>query len=500
MIPQNKNQPGPPGVVQIWGHPWHGLVEDGTLTLPNSDTMIYPIPSSAGEADVLAFQPPGTPPVVRSPEQAAADAAAGRQWLDYALICGRNDRRLYGQSIGGNGTWLYAAPDGSRWRVTLGGVLGNRDLTVPLVATVTCIRFGAFGAPEEEHDLPITLADWQQDVPGKPGGDWFIYNQGDVTSAKVSVEDVDRTGSRAIMMIGLDFPLQEILRRSLGFLLVELTGTPGAGGSATLSVLRSRAETLGTIVSTEEGSFEQHHLPPTDTYEIFIWSGSGAYSADLIGRVIAMAFDAGGTPLPLEFSGHNVTTTVSGPPSGETPPLTWEGSVVSAADMTLSWGGSSISLDVITTQGFGTTFSLLEVIETTTATSVTPLGTYALSGSDSHPLSGPQLAGFSEPDRTVLVGFPVAPVVTNSDGFIADLGSLGGASNTIAFSMQRSSSRLVDLIVLDLDLPQRHYFASFAPDSADTSVLVFDSPRPYGSVHPVTGEIARARDVPVCWV
>lgn len=505
MIPQDKNQPGPAGVVKMFGHPWHGLVEDGTLTLPNAATMPYPAPTAAGEADVLAFVVPGTPAVVRTPAQAAADAAAGRQWLDYALISGRTTRRLYGQPIGGNGSWLYAAPDGSRWLATLAGVPGTHDLTAPWSTTVTFDRFGAFGTPPEQHVLAVTLADWQQSVAGKPGGDWFIFDQGDVTSGQITVEDVDRSGGQAILMVSLSMPNEPILRRSLGFLLVTLTGLPGVDAGATLGVLRSRAATLGTVVDNLEGplNFPLTHIFPENrpTLDVRVFAGSAIYHADVVGRIIAMAFDAAGAARALELTCTNTNTTIYNAPTETALPMTGSGSQVLAAAVHLSWGGGGIDLEATITEGLVETIVGSTLTRTTTVNVDTPLGGYSTSSSSTQ--RGLEFSvdiGYFSVNRRVMVGFPISPAISDADGFRADVGDLGDTQLAfIKLMLQRCSHRLIDVIVQEVGA-QWHYWGGLSPDALAGSVIAVASQHPYGSAHPVTGEIARVSELPVCWV
>ena len=100
--------------VKVWGHPWHGLCTAGQLALPNSTSMTYPQPSGG---DVHVLRVPGTPAVVRSEADVARDAAAGMQWLDHAILSGRN-HQLYGQSLGPL-SWIWSEQDGTRWLVSL---------------------------------------------------------------------------------------------------------------------------------------------------------------------------------------------------------------------------------------------------------------------------------------------------------------------------------------------------------------------------------------------
>ena len=66
----------------MWGCPWHGLVTVSGLTLPNDTTIPFPGPGVLNDTagDTILLKVPGVPEIERSPEEAAADAAAGRQW------------------------------------------------------------------------------------------------------------------------------------------------------------------------------------------------------------------------------------------------------------------------------------------------------------------------------------------------------------------------------------------------------------------------------------
>lgn len=581
MIPQDKRQPGPPGRVTIWGHPWHGLVEDGVLTLPNAATMPYSIPTGAGEADVLAFQPPGTPAVSRTPDQAAADTAAGRQWLDYALISGRGTRRLYGKVMGGSGTWLYAAPDGSRWRVTLGGVPGIHDLTTPWITTVTCARFGEFGGAPETHVLDVTLSDWQQAISGHAGGDYAVDFGGVITTANVTVEDVRRDGSQAVLMVGVPLPTSEpLLRNSLGFLVCDLTGTPGAGGSATLTVARSRAQTLGTRVFTlEDGmstlwtetissdtvTFEDVPPPPVCggvQREIHTPGdppvGSGSYSIDvgtvtitntLTGRILGMLYDADGQTLAeLTLSAtnnHTVTSALTHASSGQfvrerphdgssgggscsidtsiAPTVTentWLSTSTATQDasgvssLTLAGPGGEVSLDLSFTShnevqilaGFG-----LDPYERSYSYSFSiTLGDHTASDSASGALpDDPPPAGGPWTGGLLLTGGnglgTSGTLDSNADGYIAALRipvGVGGPTGLPIFhtAVRRYSATLAELLLIADEGAGAWECLGAVGLGVDSEVLVRDAEAVYGSAHPVTGEIARASDVPVCWV
>lgn len=103
-------------VPSFIGVPFHGLVIDGTLTLPNSATMAYS--GAVSPFTQILRNPAGVANArARTTEEQAADTAAGRQWLDYGI---RNGVRFNGQFIGQGKPWiLYSDPAGTVWRLEL---------------------------------------------------------------------------------------------------------------------------------------------------------------------------------------------------------------------------------------------------------------------------------------------------------------------------------------------------------------------------------------------
>lgn len=93
------------------GQPYHGLVTDGELTLSTGVKLGFP----GAFGDCYLLQVPGVAPLEMSPEEVAIEAAAGREWRTYALLSGR--ARQYGGVAVGTNAWLYAAPDGTVWRI-----------------------------------------------------------------------------------------------------------------------------------------------------------------------------------------------------------------------------------------------------------------------------------------------------------------------------------------------------------------------------------------------
>lgn len=112
----------------FFGNPYHGLVEDGVLTLPNAATKNYThlLDNAYTFKDLFNWRcsvpvmNPGQPVPVRTIPEQAIDTANGFQWKEYALAVGQ-DRLLWGANnfeLGPMG-WIYFDPAGQPWYITL---------------------------------------------------------------------------------------------------------------------------------------------------------------------------------------------------------------------------------------------------------------------------------------------------------------------------------------------------------------------------------------------
>ncbi len=526
MLPQDAHQPGPPGRVTVWGRPWHGLVEGGTLTLPNGATMAHPYPGDAGDADVLAFRPPGTPAVARTPEQAAADAAAGRQWLDYALISGRAPRLLYGQSLGGAGTWLYAAPDGSRWLVRLQGATSQRNLTVPWSVSVTVERFGEIGAPAESHTLSDTLADWQQTLPGNPAGLYHVAPHGAVTSAYCTVQDVRPDGSQAVLAVEIDDqPSQQdyrgwphrLPRVALGFVTLSLSGTPGVDAALAAAVVRSRAQTLGTPAGSITDGRVQYYFDPidgswstTDTnpgiVDYQVVAGAYSRSNSVTDRILAMCYTPGESLEAVTLSAADAQTSNVTVPTGGTSSFSWTATEAFSASVTLAGPAGSVTLSMSggASIAYGVSGGNELVVNSISDYTIGP-DSWSESGSLTKTLSN------SAADRTLPDGGMASPQPSSSAYHVTPdmlpLASRGAAPDIIeyVFGITRYSATAYELVlatvrVTDDTYQSYRYLGAVTPTVAVATIIATTAEAPYGSAHPVTGDLARARAAPVCWV
>jgi hypothetical protein len=259
----NKHHPAryPQSRVSLLGSPLHGLVKGGQITLANNATRAYPQP--AGSFDMAgatySVERPGMPAVSLTPEQAAEATANGWQWRNRAMLSG-SQRELYGKPLGG---WIYIDSAGDRWLVTNTIESQSTDFVTALSGTVTLTRFGDFGKPTESHTYSVSLTDLGQ-APGQPEP-LKMYNTFsslvEISSAGLDVYALSPDGARAAIMINTTS--QELpsiygrdlhYRYALGWLELAITGA-GAAAGVSLSVLRTRAQTLfvsATVVNNTE--------------------------------------------------------------------------------------------------------------------------------------------------------------------------------------------------------------------------------------------------------
>src|SRR3989344_4632273 len=208
-----------PGVPP-WGCPWHGLVESGSLELPNGQVMAFPQPEvgvqQAGNT-LLQRMPWAVDPVPVSEEQAAFDAAQGRQWMPWAILAGA-DKGLHGRNLRG---WVYADPTGAPWLIDGSAVNSSLPDPTTLTGIVRLSRFGVLGGKSDVYELSLSAATGQ----GSPA----LSLSGPV---EVEVMDIVPDGSKAILMlhtrtgaevIGTLMPMGLF---AIGFLQVHISGTP----------------------------------------------------------------------------------------------------------------------------------------------------------------------------------------------------------------------------------------------------------------------------------
>ncbi|MNZ22485.1 hypothetical protein D3C78_395770 [compost metagenome] len=231
----------------VFGAPWHGRVQGGQLLLPIGSSMPYPqppavregitdMPDGFGAAHIVAV--PGTPAVVRSPEEQAADTASGRQWRNTAMLSGGR-QQLYGKPLDG---WIYVDPNGARWLVRCAQLAESimHDFGAPLSGTLTLIRFGELGGSAESYSYSFSCG-WGMDDPGAP------------SSGRVLLDAIHPAGAAAIVMVHerrLDGDPQ--IRWPHSFLELTISG-PGSAAVVGCSVIKSRTQAIQVSTSYSAG-------------------------------------------------------------------------------------------------------------------------------------------------------------------------------------------------------------------------------------------------------
>lgn len=323
-----------------WGNPWRGKVQGGAIALPGGASKITEQPQQLNarhydELGATYLQRGPLAAVTRSPEELAADAAAGRTWRTDAILSGAR-MHLYGTRLDG---WVYCAADGSRWLVSAAPLTVALQTDQPFTASLTLTRFGDFSGPAAQQSVAVSLADLGQAEPdpAHPAG----------TEAYCAVCDIRPDGSKALLMIyqpvvpfAQSSGWHPLHKRPMGWVELQLSG--GVSGiTAVLTVVRTRAQTMGSGTWSNyasgggvgwEQSDESATVDMGDYLEItytprpltssvtgtsFSWSlAAGNYSYSFSGRILALWYTAGGD---LEEATLDAATsgTVANPPPTE---------------------------------------------------------------------------------------------------------------------------------------------------------------------------------------
>ena len=157
------------GRHRVLGCPWHGRVEAGVLTLPNATTIGG---FGVGARGALRLQVPGTPAVVRTPEEAAADTIAGRQWRTDAAISlteSGTDLYLYGARLV-TAQIIYAVGPGNCWGVKMPpSVIANSTRTALVdPSTFNLISRLEYLPEEEAQSIQVALQGYADDPIANP--------------------------------------------------------------------------------------------------------------------------------------------------------------------------------------------------------------------------------------------------------------------------------------------------------------------------------------------
>lgn len=258
---------GPFDDPELWGHPWHGLVKGGTLTLPTAATMEYAQPSGSvayqrGATSLIDF---GAPPVSTPPE----DAAQGMEWRSVATLAGAQGQ-IYGKPTA-SGSWIYKSASGARWLVRAQNIENRTLAQLNAQAQIQLVRFGEFPADSvTTHLINVSRpASWGQDTPelsGTYGGFPWVADE---TTIRVRFQQAKPDGSAAIFALDYEPPWAPDEPVAVGFAEIVLSGE-GSTASAALNILATREQTAGDRVATPEPTAGVHY----GIYRNRTWTGS----------------------------------------------------------------------------------------------------------------------------------------------------------------------------------------------------------------------------------
>jgi len=315
----------PPHMLQegeIFGCPYHGKVEGGTLPVsgPNPD-IPYPQPGD-GSTRVVGGQVPAP---VRNGVQAASDTANGFEWKNTAIVAGL-DYILHGQSLvaglsANEYHSIYIDDNDVPWLMLIEGLSGpsadDFRLNVTLVAPFGRFKVNIGLAADDPFDIPLidefdpgfsnTMVDG-----GTPGGT-AVLNRSSLANGVEQNKKGDEivvhvlTGSR----YGLGRP------GVFALLKVEFSGNgdleDGSGISAVASVFKDQDECFirGTKIFAPLATppvTAADSRPIDNMYENNINAADDCFSEQSVDIDPADFCDEACTPFPCEVIAHQTST------------------------------------------------------------------------------------------------------------------------------------------------------------------------------------------------
>lgn len=274
---------------QRLGQPYHGLLIDGVLTLSTGRKITWP---GAPYGDCYPFAVPGMPTIALSPTELALETAAGREWRNVALLTGLH--RNYGGISVGKNAWLYAAPDGTVWRIECPQLgidvqpieppLGrgrrwafpaNVDFEFKIRRFGVVSPYGGEQAPLITRMLPAVslggefLSDEIPPSTNLPAAMRRNPWAADLPVMPINVEDVNSTGSR--VLVGVNRTVEQSAGAGLNgrgypysWLMISVTGS-GADIAIDVSVHR-----VWSLTGTSDNALGSPMVP-----EWWVWTDSG---------------------------------------------------------------------------------------------------------------------------------------------------------------------------------------------------------------------------------
>lgn len=226
-------------ISKFFGCPYHGLVRNGVLTLPNAETIAYDQPGTHnGNSYRIAI--PGLPAISRTSEEAADDAAQGFQWKTTAIPYGA--LWLHGRSIGSSSGWVYIDSLGMPWVVlfrTAPAASGNAA-TLQLRAR-RLFSFGPFTVTQKDFDQAVS--------------DCGLDSAHATGAGNITIDDVDTNGSRVLLKVAgvINNATSGTNARGYAFLLLELSddGADDIEFTAAVTIEKAQSECMPTVTGDD---------------------------------------------------------------------------------------------------------------------------------------------------------------------------------------------------------------------------------------------------------
>lgn len=452
------------------GDPWHGLyrASDNKIHTPHNIAVNLRGEAPEMEGSCYKVAIPGTPAASNN----AADAAAGRTWLNYAIVAGYNNR-LYGKSMFGP---VYL-DDGNRpWRVivspwtTWSGLTGTLHLELSFLPL-----FG--GSVQQTITKTLT----------------FTALAADSSVTQSRLEDV-AANCRRFMVSHVGFAgSSSYARRCMALGEVVLNGVP-PGVTATFTKLADEAgsfsDSFSSAISTQvsgwkNGSQAIVTFGPGQTIDYTGQIDSGAWQITY-GTTTASATRlvggryAGNAPqavTSIETRSHSSTGQILSAPVGY---KKWTQSVQQSLSLSVKAGSTTIASYSLGATGSGTT-------ENNGSGGITVNGSVSYTSTDGRTASDGNWGGGE--NSIPFVGWAPSPM--------GDLYAVRYSNTIYGFAgfdliNQLQGSQVAKYIVSNVG-------GRLGSDAGWYSVTDLAQAPMYASENPDTGEIVRSTTY-VCWV
>lgn len=211
MLPDIKDA-GPLYSLVRYGWPWHGVIRSGSI-LPSA----YPHSQPAINESYLIETGIAAPAM--TPDEVSAELAAGRQWLNYALL---PKGTVYNKAIGSE-SFIHVDAAGKCWRVSLAYAYPAAQ-TLRITATVTEFGVLIVNPPPTPagvtHVVDVVCTEIEVSNP--------VLVDVTYTSRKAAIEDVAKNGEHVLIGVFLETATVSDL---FALVTLSITGDGGVDGT-----------------------------------------------------------------------------------------------------------------------------------------------------------------------------------------------------------------------------------------------------------------------------